>query len=47
MIYKSKISNYKIKKIINYFCLYLTPTQRSKIRNISRELIDIILYLKK
>lgn len=40
MIYKSKLSNYKIKKIISCFCLDLTATQTSKITNISRNTIN-------
>ena len=40
MLNKAKISNYKIKKIIECFCLDLTATQTSKLLKLNRKTIN-------
>ena len=37
---KAKINNYKIQKIIKYFCLNLTTTQTNKLLKSNRKIIN-------
>jgi len=40
MIYRQRISNYKLKKIIHYFCLDIDATKTAQISNFNRNTIN-------
>ena len=39
-MYRSKLSNYKIRKILKYFCVDLTAVQCSKVSSFNRNTIN-------
>ena len=43
MIKSSKLTNYKIKKIINCFCIDIDATRTAKLLNINRNTINRLL----